>query len=286
METFSWNQIKAAGEQPSARQGHSISFFPKTRKLLLFGGLDASGAVVKDKAYFLTVPNDITDRWHWQPVRFAGLSRTIGGIMVDRAFHSTSDIGNEKVVVFGGICDEITSKHHSSMLFQCDTTSFSCHEPKVYGEGPCSRYAHSSCSLESGANGREVIIIGGMKSDTREILSDGYVLEVHPTAVRWSKISFHGDLLANFSVAFHSISPVTAGLMAQGNILLFGGKSEKNKKCSSLLSLFPSTHNYSAVSSPTLLARVRTAKDVNGNKFSTRQDFLRQRQDREKMAKG
>ena len=90
---------------------------------------------------------------------------------------------------------------------------------------------------------------------------------------------------------------------AQGNILLFGGKSEKNKKCSSLLSLFPSTHNYSAVSSPTLLARVRTAKDVNGNKFSTRQvrdckhsdstgnsdifqDFLRQRQDREKMAKG
>ena len=66
LETFSWNQIKAAGEQPSARQGHSISFFPKTRKLLLFGGLDASGAVVKDKAYFLTVPADITDRWHWQ----------------------------------------------------------------------------------------------------------------------------------------------------------------------------------------------------------------------------
>ena len=54
--------------------------------------------------------------------------------MVDRAFHSTSHIGNDKVVVFGGICDEITSKHHSSMLFQCDTTSFSCHEPKVYGE--------------------------------------------------------------------------------------------------------------------------------------------------------
>eukprot|EP00960_Hanusia_phi_P071793 767633-Hanusia_phi.AAC.8 len=215
METFSWIQIKFVGEQPSARQGHSITFFPKARRLFLFGGLDASGAVVKDKAYFLSVPHDLSERWQWQPVRLAGLSRTIGGIMVDRAFHSTSDIGNEKIVVFGGICDEITSKHHSSMLFQCDTASFSCHEPKAYGEGPCSRYAHSSCSLESGANGREVIIIGGMKSDTREILCDGFVLEVHPTAVRWSKINFQGDLLSKFSVAFHTVSPVTAGLMVR-----------------------------------------------------------------------
>ncbi len=93
-DSFAWIQPKISGFAPSPRFGHTINLTPDGR-LLVFGGcsLDKQGACPKYN-------NDIrqldTDHMVWSRPRVEGMPPT------GQQGHTTTLIGDDKLVIFGG----------------------------------------------------------------------------------------------------------------------------------------------------------------------------------------
>ena len=128
LATGSWIEHGLAeGEQctvdsiPSARYGHSLTYFPGQRLVLLLGGLNSAKRSVNDTAFTMRVPaaadflastgDEIRNAWQrctWMPVRFQGASKLSGKQASRRGLHSTCLMDAWRCFVFGGTPDENT----------------------------------------------------------------------------------------------------------------------------------------------------------------------------------
>jgi hypothetical protein len=259
--TSSWTEVGVAargGEHapvphPSARYGHSLTYFAVQRHVLLVGGLDAGKRLVLDTAFVMRIPEPSTcflQDWQqcsWQPVRFQGASHFASKNAVSRGLHSMCQVDHSRVFVFGGIDDEVSpSPPAAGNLFlltsqgsakQCSAAlaPFAGFVPKTCGQAPGERFGHASCMVETGStlDARPVmLVVGGIHPRSRATLRDAYHLDLSPLVnsdiaplFTWTRICLQPT--PRFpSMSYLSVSNIpAAGLASGGALLLWGARS-------------------------------------------------------------
>lgn len=174
-----------AGGMITTRRGHTATTLSDGR-VLLAGGVtccDAAGELIAGTA-------EIFDPVH-------GGFQPTGSLGTARAFHSATLLPDGRVLVTGGIVDDVNT-----------TTSSEIYDPSTGLFGPAGstqvgRFAHSAIVLTDG----RVLVLGGQSASAATDLYD-------PAADRW----FPGPALEPAWAAS------TATLLAGGKVLVFGGQ--------------------------------------------------------------
>ena len=268
LATSTWIEVgltTATGESsssqliPSARYGHSLTYFQDCRLVVLIGGLDAGKHVVEDNAFTMRVPDEPCSRQDWQrccwmPLRFPGASHFASKLAVNRGLHSTCLVNARQMFVFGGTDDEnaVCPSHASSanlFLMTNQTAAKSTgvgiftSEPKTCGQGPGERYGHAACVVETGATPDVcpvMLIIGGIDPRTRAKLRDVFHLDLSPLTdaasgltqlpFSWTRINIQPSPRLP-PMAYHTATSIpTAGSgLPNGTVLLLWGSREGRK---------------------------------------------------------
>ena len=92
-----WQKLKSQGQTPSSRLGHTLVKFDKT--YIMFGGLDSAkkGGKVAPNNETYTLKLQSKENCNWQ------LNSCSGTIPLPRSNHTAVDIGNNCMLVFGGL---------------------------------------------------------------------------------------------------------------------------------------------------------------------------------------
>ena len=171
----------------------------------------------------MKMPDELGARqaWHtckWTPVRFQGASKLSGKLASTRGLHSVCQIDFKRVIVFGGTDDEnalcptntsnlflvvsqasqgLRQTASSLSTYSQGFSSLSTSEPRTTGQGPCERYGHAACLVQT-LEQRMMLVIGGIHPTTRATFKDVYHLDLSPLddadmyqALSWTRIHMH-----------------------------------------------------------------------------------------------
>ena len=142
LATATWEQKQQATPTPSARVGHAMAYDPVRKRVVLFGGSDASGRR--------------NDTWEWDGKTWTQKFPSGGSLPAARDFHATSyfDDGQQSgVLLFGGSISDSTAAA-DTWLF--DGTSWK--ELKPLPQSPPARDGHAMAYV---ASLKQTLLFGG-----------------------------------------------------------------------------------------------------------------------------
>ncbi|KAK2826115.1 hypothetical protein Q5P01_020329 [Channa striata] len=222
----------ASGPVPPCAQGHSATYDPDSKSVLVYGGL-REGQCYSE----LYILNTLT--WKWKLV-------TAKGNVPSLAYHSAACYKKE-LFVFGGVHPSHSSgeKSCSNALYIFNPEFELWYKPIVEGDRPLPRFGHSASLLA-----QRLIIFGGRKTAT--YLNDLHILDLgymEYTAVKCGN-------MPPLPRGFHAAVPVS-----DNRILVSGG-------CSAIGALHDvhifniDTNMWSSVASPLLSSKPRAGHSM------------------------
>ena len=107
MAQAEWQKIKQQGVPPCGRTGHSMSFLPMTKALLVAGGRNDAECKNKQIPFLDDMYLFLLDQKSWINVKYVPSSQRICYIGNHAATVATDHETFEKVIIFGGITNHL-----------------------------------------------------------------------------------------------------------------------------------------------------------------------------------
>ena len=191
--TLAWQQLAPGGDVPSGRYGHSATFDPDRREMVVFGGYD--GAWLDDH-YVLSLGD--TPAW----TRATSAPRPS-----PRDFHSAVyDAPRHRIVLFGGNAGPV---FNDVWALDTGTRTWTRLGPNLTGPAPrLGTYAVTD------QNSQRMVLFGGWGN---AYFGDTWTLALNETPPRW-------DPVETFVHPSARLEHTTAYDAARDRMLLFGGK--------------------------------------------------------------
>jgi host cell factor len=172
LETSTWHEVRAGGEPPAPRYGHSAVLVGGT-KMFIFGGKGDNGQVFRDMYYL-----DLTDST-WYIVNWTTDAPS------GRFGHACVALDTQ-IVIQGGW----DGKKSMEDFWVFDTDNFNWIKPKTSGNSPGPRHNHVMAFTKDG----RIIVYGGyiVTSDTLpQYNKDTYFLDSE--SMKWTRPRVTGD---------------------------------------------------------------------------------------------
>lgn len=201
-----WTAVKATGQVPAARDGHSACVFGK--QMLIFGGFEEDFQRFSQETFAFDFETK-----HWSELK------TWGHAPAWRDFHTTTVIGN-RMYIFGGRSDQLGEYHSNREIYfdklkYLNLQDFMWYEPEVKGDKPTGRRSHSSWAYKD-----KLYIFGGFSGINNEHFNTLY--EFNPATNTWSQMKPIGE------------GPTPrrrqCSIVVGGRVFLFGGTCPSDMK--------------------------------------------------------
>lgn len=160
-ETMSWSRPAVKGNPPAARWGHTTTLIGDG-KLLVFGGHD--GTQMLNDIHILDI---MTLTWSQPTIPTKNSDNSLALIPSARAGHTTTLVGGNKLLVFGG--GDGTKILNDTWIMDLPTLLWT--KPSISGNPPSARCAHTLNVVEN-----NLIVFGGGDGNRR--MKDVYILQI------------------------------------------------------------------------------------------------------------
>jgi N-acetylneuraminic acid mutarotase len=208
---IAWAELSSSGTPLSSRFGHSMTYDPVTRRLIMFGG-KSDTAITRGVYNAGTAP--LNDTWAYDLTANAWKELKPSGTLPSARFGQSmaSDPTSGRLIMFGGNAG--TASLDDTWAYDPTTNAWT--ELKPSGTVPPPR---DSATMEYDPTTRRLIMFGG-KSDTaitRVVLNDTWVYD--PANNTWTELKPSGTVPSARSGHSMAYDPVTRRL------IMFGGNA-------------------------------------------------------------